>query len=130
MTANPKCVSVDDSALDALEMMVDNRFRHLPVLNEEGCVVGLLDIAKCLYEAISALEKVHESDENKPDSAVAMAGVMATAMSKAAGGKGNKAQIAAMQMMMEQMFGGSMPTLKSIIGDHAPASVSSRSNVR
>ena len=31
MTANPKCVHSDDSALDALELMVDNHFRHLPV---------------------------------------------------------------------------------------------------
>ena len=49
MTAAPKCVFMDDSALDALEMMVENRFRHLPVLDEEGRVVGLLDIARCLY---------------------------------------------------------------------------------
>ena len=58
MTRNPKCVHSEDPALDALEMMVDNRFRHLPVLDREGVVVGLLDIAKCLYDAISVLEKV------------------------------------------------------------------------
>ena len=57
MTKNPKCVGMEDSALDALEMMVDNRFRHLPVLDKDGAVVGLLDIAKCLYDAISILEK-------------------------------------------------------------------------
>ena len=43
-------------------MMVDNRFRHLPVLDREGVVVGLLDIAKCLYDAISVLEKVQKQD--------------------------------------------------------------------
>jgi CBS domain-containing protein len=58
MTKNPKCVQDDDSALDALEMMVDNRFRHLPVMDEKGAIIGLLDIAKCLYDAISVLEKV------------------------------------------------------------------------
>jgi len=56
MTKNPKCVSDSDAALDALEMMVQNRFRHLPVLDSNGAVVGLLDIAKCLYDTISMLE--------------------------------------------------------------------------
>ena len=63
MTKGPKCVSVEDSALDALEMMVDNKFRHLPVLDRDGSVVGLLDIAKCLYDAISIMEKVHNENE-------------------------------------------------------------------
>jgi signal-transduction protein with cAMP-binding, CBS, and nucleotidyltransferase domain len=36
MTKHPKCVNEEDSALDALEMMVDNRFRHLPVLDKTG----------------------------------------------------------------------------------------------
>ena len=131
MTAQPKCVCTEDSALDALEMMVENRFRHLPVLDEGGCVVGVLDIAKCLYEAISALEHVQESEESKgPDAdSVALVGAMATAMQKAGGGK-NKAQMAAMQQLMEQMFGGSLPTLRTIIGKEHYVSVKSTCNVR
>ncbi len=39
MTKGPKCVRNEDSALDALEMMVDNRFRHLPVLDQDGGLV-------------------------------------------------------------------------------------------
>ena len=110
MTTHPKCVCNEDSALDALETMVDNRFRHLPVLDEEGSVVGLLDIAKCLYEAISALEHIQENEESRgPDAdSMALVGAMASAMQKA-GGARNKAQMAAMQAMMEQVFGGSMP---------------------
>jgi len=134
MTKNPKCVHMEDSALDALEMMVDNRFRHLPVLDKDGVVVGLLDIAKCLYDAISVLEKVQQSDESGGGGAsdgAALAGVMASAMQKMAGGRGtNKAQVAAMQLMMEQMFGGSMPTLRSIIGHENFVSVRPSANVR
>ena len=37
--------------------MVERRFRHLPVLDADGAVVGVLDIAKCLYDAISRLER-------------------------------------------------------------------------
>ena len=47
-----------------------------------------------------------------------MAGVMASAMKKAAGGKGNnKAQMLAMQAMLEKMFDGAVPTSRKILGD-------------
>ena len=67
MSKNPKCVNEDDSALDALDTMVQNRFRHLPVLDRKGSVVGVLDIAKCLYDTISVLQKV-EGDDNSASS--------------------------------------------------------------
>ena len=58
MTANPTCVSMQDSAMDALGLMVENHFRHLPVIDgDSGNIVGVLDIAKCLHDAISCLEK-------------------------------------------------------------------------
>ena len=57
MTAGPHCVHASDSAVDALCTMVERRFRHLPVLDANGSVVGMLDIAKCLYDAISRLER-------------------------------------------------------------------------
>jgi CBS domain-containing protein len=63
MTANPKFVSVSDSAIDAMTMMIENNFRHLPVSDSSGAVVGVLDIAKCLNDAISKLEKA--SDKSK-----------------------------------------------------------------
>ena len=68
------------------------------MLDEAGAIVGLLDIAKCLYEAISALEHVQGDEKSDKDGGAAMAGAMASAMKKAAGGKGNnKAQMLAMQ---------------------------------
>lgn len=36
-------------------LMIENRFRHIPVVNQQK-VVGTLDIAKCLNDAISKLE--------------------------------------------------------------------------
>ena len=130
MTKQPKCVNSEDPALDALELMVENRFRHLPVLDKNGAVVGLLDIAKCLYDAISALEKVQTEDDDSAVSSEALAGLMTGAMQKAAGGRGgNKAQLAAMQAMISQMFGGSVPTLRTIIGDSEFVSVSPRATV-
>ena len=133
MTKNPKCVQSADSALDALEMMVDNRFRHLPVMDEQGVVVGLLDIAKCLYDAISILEKVHGTDgADEADSSAVMAQVMTAALLSAGGAKHtNTAQVQAMQAMMAQVFGGSVPTLRSIIGvGQALPSVRHTTNIR
>jgi CBS domain-containing protein len=121
MTKGPKCVQTTDSALDALEMMVDNRFRHLPVMDEQGVVVGLLDIAKCLYDAISVLEKVHGDDaaaEAETDATAVMAQVMSAALLNAGGSKAaNQAQLLIMQKMMAQMFEGGVPTLRTIIAE-------------
>ncbi|KAJ9084942.1 hypothetical protein DSO57_1018974 [Entomophthora muscae] len=61
MTPNPLCVTSDASASDALNTMVQRGFRHLPVCNEEGDVVGLLDITKCLYDALDKMDKAYGS---------------------------------------------------------------------
>jgi len=49
---------------------------------------------------------------------------------KKTGGNANKAQLAMMQAMMENMFGGSVPTLRKIIGDEHFVWVKPSSNVR
>nr|CAB3489250.1 unnamed protein product [Digitaria exilis] len=59
MTRNPLYVSSDTLAIEALQKMVQGKFRHLPVV-ENGEVIAMLDIAKCLYDAISRLEKAAE----------------------------------------------------------------------
>ncbi|MCD7450088.1 CBS domain-containing protein cbscbspb4 [Datura stramonium] len=52
MTKNPVFVLSDTLAVEALQKMVLGKFRHLPVV-ENGEVIALLDIAKCLYDAIA-----------------------------------------------------------------------------
>ncbi|CAO2827366.1 unnamed protein product [Amaranthus hypochondriacus] len=59
MTRNPIFVTSDTLAIDALQKMVQGKFRHLPVV-ENGEVIALLDITKCLYDAISRMEKAAE----------------------------------------------------------------------
>ncbi|KAH0852169.1 hypothetical protein HID58_017544 [Brassica napus] len=56
MTRNPIFVTSDSLAIQALEKMVQGKFRHLPVV-ENGEVIAILDITKCLYDAISRMEK-------------------------------------------------------------------------
>ena len=48
--------------MDALTIMVENHFRHLPVVDDSGSIVGLLDIAKCLNDAISKLERAKRKE--------------------------------------------------------------------
>jgi CBS domain-containing protein len=70
MTASPQCVRSSENAVDALCTMVERRFRHLPVLDAHGAVVGVLDIAKCLYDAISRLERHLSSASTALSSAI------------------------------------------------------------
>ncbi|KAI3737431.1 hypothetical protein L2E82_27433 [Cichorium intybus] len=59
MTRNPLFVLSDTLAVEALQKMVQGKFRHLPVV-EHGQVIALLDIEKCLYDAIARMERAAE----------------------------------------------------------------------
>ncbi|KAM0831767.1 hypothetical protein ACQ4PT_065306 [Festuca glaucescens] len=59
MTRNPLFVLANTLAVEALQKMVQGKFRHLPVV-ENGEVIALLDIAKCLYDAIARMERAAE----------------------------------------------------------------------
>ncbi|MBA0559584.1 hypothetical protein Golob_016539 [Gossypium lobatum] len=59
MTKNPVFVLSDSLAVEALQKMVQGKFRHLPVV-QNGEVIALLDIAKCLYDAIARMERAAE----------------------------------------------------------------------
>ena len=117
MTPNPKCVSMEDDATEALVMMMDNHFRHLPVLDSEGGIVAVLDIAKCMNDAISKIEKLEEMGKKaggSSDGASEALKVVTAGMLK--GAKGSKAQqVAALQAMMASVFGGSESNLLAIL---------------
>ena len=53
MTTNLKTVALGDSVQDCLQIMTDNRIRHLPVI-EEGKLAGLISIGDCVNWIISA----------------------------------------------------------------------------
>merc|ERR1712127_1007045 len=89
MTAHPSCVAMSDPAMEALVTMVENRFRHLPVTDDSGAVVGVLDIAKCLNDAISKLEKSQDKGSNAAEDAL-----------KASLAEAGGAQAAALQQLL------------------------------
>ena len=111
MTANPTVVAMKDSAMDALTTMVENHFRHLPVVDDDGAVVGVLDIAKCLNDAIRKLEKAQEKSSSAAEDAVKQ-------MASLQGAGGGQAAMLTQLLgpLMAQAFGNqSSPTLRSLL---------------
>lgn len=125
MTPNPSCVTMSDSATDALVLMVENRFRHLPVTDASGSVVGVLDIAKCLNDAISKLE--HSKDKC---SSAAEEALNATFVA-AGGGEHAAALRQLLGPLMSQAFGGqTAPTLRTVLAGKPSTIVSPSTSIQ
>ncbi|CDS14267.1 hypothetical protein LRAMOSA06437 [Lichtheimia ramosa] len=119
MTRNPMCVTADTSAQDALNLMVSRGFRHLPVCNEEGDIFGLLDITKCLYEALNKMERAYGSSRKLYD---ALEGV------EREWNTNSPAQLVQyMEALREKM---SCPDLTTVLDHSAPVQVPVKANVR
>ena len=67
MTPNPMCAKVATKASDALSLMVIKHFRHLPIVNEDNQIVGVLDITKCYNEAMKRLERLYQDSKKLYD---------------------------------------------------------------
>jgi len=125
MTANPTCVTMSDSAMDALVTMVENRFRHLPVTDDNGAVVGVLDIAKCLNDAITKLERTQEKNASSTDDALKK-----MASLKGAGGQAAALQALLGPLLAHALGGKSSPTLRSVLAGKPSTVVSPRTTVQ
>jgi CBS domain-containing protein len=59
MSADPRCVPEDATAVTALGTMMEHRFRHLPVVSTlDFRVIGVLDAAKVLYDAMVHIDQL------------------------------------------------------------------------
>ncbi|XP_062208157.1 CBS domain-containing protein CBSCBSPB3-like isoform X2 [Phragmites australis] len=105
MTRNPVFVMSNSSAIEALQKMVQGKFRHLPVV-EHGEVIAMLDITRFLYDAISRMEKAAEQGSAI---AAAMEGV------ERQWGNDFPGPHAFMESLREQMF---KPSLSTIITEN------------
>ncbi len=54
MTAGVTCVKLHQSLEDCLQLMTAGRFRHLPVVDDEGKVVGLVSIGDVVKAVLDA----------------------------------------------------------------------------
>ncbi|KAI8887788.1 CBS-domain-containing protein [Backusella circina FSU 941] len=118
MTKGPMCVTSDTSGTDALNLMVSRGFRHLPVCNEEGDIFGLLDITKCLYEALDKMERAFGSSRKLYD---ALEGVER---------EWSHSPIQLVQYMEALREKMECPDLNSVLDGLAPAEVNVKTNVR
>ncbi|KAG6516608.1 CBS domain-containing protein CBSCBSPB3-like isoform X1 [Zingiber officinale] len=106
MTRNPLYVMSDTLAIEALQKMVQGKFRHLPVV-ENGEVIAMLDITRCLYDAISKMEKAAERGSAI---AAAVEGVERQWESSLS------APYAFIETLRERMF---KPTLSTFVTEHS-----------
>ncbi|KAI5790667.1 hypothetical protein DFH27DRAFT_614131 [Peziza echinospora] len=119
MTKNPLCARTDTSATDALDLMVRKGFRHLPVMDENQDISGILDITKCFYEAMEKLERTYSSSRKLYD---ALEGVQSEM------GASQPQQIIQYVEALRQKMSG--PNLESVLNGIPPTTVSVRTSVR
>ncbi|KAF2869192.1 hypothetical protein BDV95DRAFT_578575 [Massariosphaeria phaeospora] len=119
MTKNPLCAKTDTSATDALDLMVRKGFRHLPVMDENHDISGILDITKCFYDAMEKLERAYASSRKLYD---ALEGVQAEM------GSSQPQQIIQYVEAIRQKMSG--PTLESVLTGLPPVTVSVRTSVK
>ncbi|KIV94392.1 hypothetical protein PV10_02162 [Exophiala mesophila] len=119
MTKNPLCARTDTSATDALDLMVRKGFRHLPVMDENQDISGILDITKCFYEAMEKLERAYSSSRKLYD---ALEGVQSEL------GSSQPQQIIQYVEALRMKMSG--PTLESVLNGLPPTTVSVRTSVK
>ncbi|KAH7138025.1 hypothetical protein B0J11DRAFT_2954 [Dendryphion nanum] len=119
MTKNPLCAKTDTSATDALDLMVRKGFRHLPVMDENHDISGILDITKCFYDAMEKLERAYSSSRKLYD---ALEGVQAEL------GSSQPQQIIQYVEAIRLKMSG--PTLETVLTGLPPTTVSVRTSVK
>lgn len=61
MTRKLSTCRTGDDALDVLERMTQGRFRHMPVVNEAGDMIGLISIGDVVSARLKELSAEHEA---------------------------------------------------------------------
>lgn len=119
MTKNPLCARTDTSATEALDLMVRKGFRHLPVMDENQDISGILDITKCFYDAMEKLERAYASSTKLY---AALEGVQSEL------GTSQPQQIIQYVEALRSKMSG--PTLESVLNGMPPTTVSVRTTVK
>ncbi|KAL2260522.1 hypothetical protein VTK26DRAFT_5433 [Humicola hyalothermophila] len=119
MTKNPLCARTDTSATDALDLMVRKGFRHLPVMDENQDISGVLDITKCFYDAMEKLERAYASSRRLYDALEGVQSELGTSQPQQI--------IQYVEALRTKMSG---PTLESVLNGMPPTTVSVRTSVK
>ncbi|KAJ3267546.1 hypothetical protein HK104_005780 [Borealophlyctis nickersoniae] len=65
MTPHPDCVSPNTPVVDALRKMHAGRYLHLPVVDTDGGVHGMVDVLKLTYTTLTQMTNLQGDSENE-----------------------------------------------------------------
>jgi CBS domain-containing protein len=68
LTPNPRCIGPDTKVADAVLMMIERGFRHLPVVAEGGKILGVFSVRDALPREVGAAVSLAEFNEQVNDS--------------------------------------------------------------
>ncbi|KAG6917745.1 hypothetical protein DXG01_001283 [Tephrocybe rancida] len=121
MTPDPTVVRESTNAADALELMLANRFRHLPVCSDDESVTGVIDLIKVFHETLGHAQRKSSASEQLIS---AMAGVTAELGAEGS----NDAMLAWAAKLRERT---ALPDLASVMDTSTqPSTVGPKTSVR
>ncbi|CDO94511.1 unnamed protein product [Kluyveromyces dobzhanskii CBS 2104] len=126
MTPHPLCATSDTLASDALNLMVERGFRHLPVIDEEThAILSVLDITKCYQDAMEKLERMYEHSKKLNDAFNSISSEIG-----GLSGGGQPYEVVKYFEHMKTVMNG--PTLESVLHDETtvPSYVSVKTSVQ
>ena len=68
MTPHPQCIKPDTRVADAVLIMIERGFRHLPVIGEGGHILGVFSVRDALPREIGTAVSLAEFNEQVNDS--------------------------------------------------------------
>ena len=67
MTKNPHCVAPDTLVSDAVLVMIERGFRHLPIMGHNGKLLGVFSVRDALPREVGAAVSMAEFNEQEND---------------------------------------------------------------
>lgn len=67
MTPNPQCVKPDLKVADAVLIMIERGFRHLPVVAENGKILGVFSVRDAMPREVNTAVSLSEFNEQVND---------------------------------------------------------------
>ena len=63
MTKDPLCAIEGSKMEDIINVMINKKFRHLPIINKDSKIINLIDIRECYNYSINKLEKLYSNNK-------------------------------------------------------------------
>jgi CBS domain-containing protein len=67
MTRNPHCVSPETKVADAVLMMIERGFRHLPIVGHGNKILGVFSVRDAMPQEVQAAENLAEFNDKVND---------------------------------------------------------------